>query len=55
MQTGAGRDNLSTTLSSLRRQLEPAGVPAGSVLVADRQDVGLNPSPSAPTWPSSSS
>jgi predicted ATPase/DNA-binding SARP family transcriptional activator len=43
MQTGAGRDNLSTALSSLRRQIEPAGVPAGSVLVADRQNVRLNP------------
>jgi predicted ATPase len=38
----AGRDNLSTALSWLRRLLEPPGVPAGSVLVADRVSVGLN-------------
>src|ERR1700739_2346164 len=29
-------------LSSLRRQLEPPGVPAGRVLVTDRFQVGLN-------------
>src|SRR5579871_2458711 len=39
----AGRDNLSTTLSSLRHQLEPPGVPAGTVLVADRSAVGVDP------------
>src|SRR2546423_1699113 len=31
----AARTNLRTALSSLRQQLEPAGIPAGSVLVAD--------------------
>jgi predicted ATPase/DNA-binding SARP family transcriptional activator len=39
----AGRDSLTTVLTSLRRQLEPAGVVAGSVLEADRQKVRLNP------------
>jgi predicted ATPase/DNA-binding SARP family transcriptional activator/Tfp pilus assembly protein PilF len=39
----AGRDNLSTSLSALRRLLEPAGVPAGSVLNTDRRNVQLNP------------
>jgi DNA-binding SARP family transcriptional activator len=34
-----GRANLSNALSSLRRQIEPPGVAAGSVLVADRQNV----------------
>jgi predicted ATPase/DNA-binding SARP family transcriptional activator len=43
MDPVAGRDNLSTALSSLRRQIEPAGMPAGSVLYADRQHVRLNP------------
>lgn len=39
----AGRNNLSVTLSSLRHYLEPPGVPAGAVIVADRSSVGLNP------------
>jgi predicted ATPase/DNA-binding SARP family transcriptional activator len=39
----AGRDRLSTELSSLRRQLEPPGVPAHAVLIADRGVVGINP------------
>jgi predicted ATPase/DNA-binding SARP family transcriptional activator/Tfp pilus assembly protein PilF len=39
----AGRDNLSVALSSLRRQLEPPGVPCGAVIVADRHSVQLNP------------
>src|SRR5262249_4943451 len=39
----AGRDSLTTALTSLRRQLEPAGVVAGCVLEADRQQVRLNP------------
>jgi DNA-binding SARP family transcriptional activator len=39
----SGRNNLSRELSSLRRQLEPPGVPAGSVLLADRSLVQLNP------------
>ena len=38
-----GRQNLSVALSSLRHQLEPPGTPAGTVLVADRHNVGLNP------------
>jgi DNA-binding SARP family transcriptional activator/class 3 adenylate cyclase len=38
-----GRTNLRTALSSLRRQLEPPGTPAGAVLVADRVSVCLNP------------
>lgn len=42
MEMEAGRDNLSTALSALRRQLEPAGVPTGSLLIADRQNVRLN-------------
>ncbi len=39
----AGQMSLRTALSSLRRQLEPPGVPPGSVLVADRSQVRLNP------------
>ena len=39
----SGRSNLSQSLSSLRRQLEPPGVPSGSVLVAKRFSVQLNP------------
>ena len=39
----AGRHNLSMSLSSLRRQLEPPGTPVGAVIVANRQNVGLNP------------
>jgi predicted ATPase/DNA-binding SARP family transcriptional activator len=39
----AGRHSLSVALSSLRQQLEPPGVPAGAVLVADRASVCLNP------------
>ena len=38
----AGRHSLSMALSSLRHQMEPPGVPAGTVLVADRFTVGLN-------------
>ena len=37
------RHNLSLALSSLRRQFEPPGIPAGSVIVADRFSVGINP------------
>jgi len=40
----AGRQSLSMALSSLRHQLEPPGVPAGSVIQADRFAVQLNPS-----------
>jgi DNA-binding SARP family transcriptional activator len=39
----SGRHSLSLALSSLRHQLEPPGVPAGSVIVADRSSVELNP------------
>src|SRR5262249_22301532 len=38
-----GRHNLSHALSSLRSQLEPPGVPAASVMIADRYSVELNP------------
>src|SRR5262245_25238033 len=41
-EDGAGRHNLSVALSSLRQQLEPPGVPDGSVLVAERYLVGLD-------------
>src|SRR5262249_40162271 len=37
------RNKLRLGLSSLRRQLEPPGVPAGAVIVADRAFVWLNP------------
>jgi DNA-binding SARP family transcriptional activator len=37
------RDSLNTALSSLRRQLEPPGVPPGAVLASDRFSVRLNP------------
>src|SRR4051812_28912960 len=39
----AARMKLRAALSSLRRQLEPPGVPAGSVVVASRLAVRLNP------------
>ena len=39
----AGRNSLSVALSSLRHQLEPPGVPAGAVIIADRLSVRLNP------------
>lgn len=39
----AGRARLSTALSSLRRQLEPPGLPAGPVILADRSHVRLHP------------
>src|SRR5262249_56949846 len=39
----AGRNRLSVALSSLRRQLEPPGVPAGAVIMADHGPVHLNP------------
>lgn len=38
----SGRHNLRLALSALRRQFEPPGVPAGSVIEADRQTVQLN-------------
>jgi predicted ATPase/DNA-binding SARP family transcriptional activator len=42
LEVNAARDNLSTALGSLRRQLEPAGTPAGTLLLADRPTVRLN-------------
>jgi predicted ATPase/DNA-binding SARP family transcriptional activator len=39
----AGQERLSVELTSLRRQLEPPGVPNGAVLVATRTTVQLSP------------
>src|SRR5436305_3135811 len=39
----SSRNNLSTTLTTLRHQLEPAGVAPGSVLLTSRFSVQLNP------------
>lgn len=39
----AARNRLRVALNSLRRQVEPPGVPGGAVLVADRSQVSLNP------------
>src|ERR1051326_8271651 len=39
----SARHSLSLALSSLRHQLEPPGIPPGSVIVADRYSVELNP------------
>src|SRR4051794_15745800 len=39
----AGRFRLNTALSSLRRQLEPADVPTGAILIADRFSIRINP------------
>src|SRR5579859_3768605 len=39
----SGRHSLSLALSSLRHLLEPPGVPSGTVIVADRLTVELNP------------
>lgn len=41
--TEAGRLNLRVALSSLRKQLEPPGVPAGSVLLTEKEAVRLHP------------
>ncbi|MBC8136545.1 MAG: tetratricopeptide repeat protein [Fibrella sp.] len=41
--TATGRDNLSTALAQLRRQLEPVGVAARSIIQSDWQQVRLNP------------
>ncbi|HLK56012.1 MAG TPA: tetratricopeptide repeat protein, partial [Chthonomonadaceae bacterium] len=38
----AGRNRLKQALASMRRQLEPPGIAAGSVLVADRNYIRLN-------------
>ena len=43
LELDAGRNNLSTLLSLLRRALEPKPTPVGSVLLADRQAITLNP------------
>src|SRR6266852_9623639 len=43
VEVQTGRNNLSRELNSLRRQLEPPGVPAGAVIVGDRASVQLNP------------
>src|SRR5262249_17407100 len=39
----SGQRNLRTELSSLRRQLEPPGVPHGAILIASRATLQLNP------------
>jgi len=39
----AGRQNLSTALTSLRHQLEPPGIRSGAIIRADRFSVHLNP------------
>lgn len=39
----AGRGSLNQAVSSLRRQLEPPGMPRGSVVLADRATVALDP------------
>src|SRR5438034_952414 len=38
-----GQNRFRVALCSLRHQLEPPGVPSGSVLAADRATVRLNP------------
>ncbi len=43
MDLAEGRNNLSTTLSGLRRLLEPPGVPRATVLVTTHAQAGLNP------------
>jgi DNA-binding SARP family transcriptional activator len=43
VEPSIGRNNLRRELSSLRRQLEPPGVPAGAVVMANRDSVQLNP------------
>ena len=39
----AARNSLRVSLTSLRRQLEGPGIPAGAILIADRANVQLNP------------
>jgi len=39
----AGRASLRTAIASLRRQLEPPGIESGSIFIADRTNVRLNP------------
>lgn len=43
VEPALGRNSLSQCLSSLRSQLEPAGVESGSVLIADRLNLQINP------------
>ena len=43
VEPDAGRHNLSVALSLLRHLLEPPGMPDGSVVLADRHAVGLDP------------
>src|SRR5947209_14982709 len=43
VEVRTGRNNLSRELNSLRRQLEPPGVPPGAVIAARRDAVQLNP------------
>ncbi|MBC8137237.1 MAG: hypothetical protein H8F28_15260 [Fibrella sp.] len=40
--TDTGRNNLSIALSSLRKQMEPPGIPPGTVIRASRRAVRLN-------------
>jgi predicted ATPase/DNA-binding SARP family transcriptional activator len=42
-ELAAGRNKLRLALASLRRQLEPPGVPRGAVIIADRATVQVNP------------
>jgi predicted ATPase/DNA-binding SARP family transcriptional activator len=42
-ESNAGRHNLSNALSFLRHTLEPPGMPPGTVILADRATVRLNP------------
>lgn len=42
-EPGTGRNSLSVALNALRRQLEPVGMRAGSILISDRSTVRLNP------------
>lgn len=39
----SGRQSLSTTLTALRRQMEPSGIDPGSVICADRHSIRLAP------------
>jgi predicted ATPase/DNA-binding SARP family transcriptional activator len=42
-ESEAGRASLRAELASLRRQLEPPGVPSGTIIGADRFSIQLNP------------
>src|SRR3954447_15787732 len=41
--SGRSRDNFRKTLSVVRQALEPPGIPSGTVLIASRRLVQLNP------------